>query len=117
MLAAAMCKQEGFTYKPDSEVFWKQGYSYENDFIFTTTNLITPEYIDGIYNEMKQDESLLICCKAYQACCDGRYSNINIKKIPQMLFGRCEFGKDNYNLNIVELPDLEDIDEEGLEDE
>lgn len=117
MLAAAMCKQEGFTYKPDSEVFWKQGYSYENDFIFTTTNLITPEYIDGIYNEMKQDESLLICCKAYQASCEGRYSSINIKKIPQMLFGRCEFGKDNYDLNIVELPDLEDVEEEGLEDE
>lgn len=117
MLAAAMCKHEGFTYEPDSEMFWKQGYSYENDFIFTTTNLITPEYIDGIYNEMKQDESLLICCKAYQVSCEGRYSNINIKKIPQMLFGRCEFGKDNYDFNIVELPDLEDVDEEGLEDE
>ena len=117
MLAAAMCKHEGFTYAPDNEVFWKQGYSYENDFIFTTSNLITPEYIDNIYNEMKQDESLLICCKAYHASCEGRYSNINIKKIPQMLFGRCEFAKDDYKLNIVDVPNIEDISEEGLEDE
>ena len=117
MLVAAICKHEGFTYAPDSEVYWKQGYSYENDYIFITTNLITPEYIDSIYNEMRQDESLLICCKAYQSSCEGRYPNINIKKIPQMLLGRCEFGKENYKLNVVELPDLEDIDEEGLEDE
>lgn len=26
------------------------------------------------------------------------------KKIPQMLLGRCEFGKDDYSLNIVNLP-------------
>ena len=25
-----------------------------------------------------------------------------------MLLGKCEFGKDNYNLNIVNLPQMED---------
>ncbi|MEN8885149.1 MAG: site-specific DNA-methyltransferase [Winogradskyella sp.] len=37
MLAAAMAKQEGFTYAPDKDTYWKQGYSVEQDFIFTTT--------------------------------------------------------------------------------
>ena len=38
---------------------------------------------------------------------------IKIKKIPQMLLGKCEFGKDNYNLNIVNPP----IYEEDFDDE
>lgn len=41
MLAAAMAKHQGFTYAPDSEIFWKQGYSYEKDYIFTTTQFVT----------------------------------------------------------------------------
>ena len=28
-----------------------------------------------------------------------------------MLLGRCEFGKDDYSLNIIELPDVEDVEE------
>ena len=32
-----------------------------------------------------------------------------------MLLGRCEFGKDDYSLNIIELPDVED--EEEAEEE
>jgi adenine-specific DNA-methyltransferase len=53
---------------------------------------------------MREGESLLICCKAYQQECKNKYSNITIKKIPQMLLGRCEFGKEDYSLNIVNMP-------------
>jgi len=37
-----------------------------------------------------------------------------VKKIPQMLLGRCEFDKDDYSLNIIDMPQLdleEDLDE------
>ncbi len=37
MLAAAMAKQEGFTFQPDENKYWKQGRSSEQDYIFTTT--------------------------------------------------------------------------------
>lgn len=104
MLAAAMAKHEGFHFNPDEHVFWKQGQSTEKDFIFTTTAFITVEYLDKIYEEMKPGETLLICCKAFQEPCETRYINLNIKKIPQMLLGRCEFGKDDYSLNIVNIP-------------
>jgi adenine-specific DNA-methyltransferase len=104
MLAAAMAKQEGFIYKPFENIYWKQGRSSEQDFIFTTTQFITVESLEQIYGEMQENESLLICCKAYQEECRDRYRNITIKKIPQMLLGRCEFGKDDYSLNIVNLP-------------
>ncbi len=104
MLAAAMSKHEGFHFNPDEYLFWKQGQSTEKDFIFTTTAFITVEYLDKIHEEMKPGETLLICCKAFQEPCESRYTNINIKKIPQMLLGRCEFGKDDYSFNIVNVP-------------
>ncbi len=104
MLAAAMAKQEGFRYSPHESTYWKQGYSTERDFIFTTTQFITVEMVDRLAEEMQPNESLLICCKGFAAACKSRHSKITIKKIPQMLFGRCEFGKDDYSLNIVNLP-------------
>jgi len=111
MLAAAMAKHEGFTYSPSKNFYWKQGQSSEQDFIYTTTQFLTVEALDRIYDEMAEGESLLICCTAFQKECQSTHSNISIKKIPKMLLGRCEFGKDNYNLNIISLPDVEDENE------
>lgn len=107
MLAAAMAKQEGYTYSPDSDVYWKQGYGSETDFIYTTTQFMTVEMLDAIHETMAEDESLLVCCTAFQRECKQAFKNITVKKIPQMLLGRCEFGKDDYSLNIVELPDVD----------
>jgi len=107
MLAAAMAKQEGFTYSPSQGVYWKQGYSTEKDFIFTTTNFLTVKQLDRIHEEMGEDEHLLVCCRKFSAPCRNRYPNIQVKKIPQMLMGRCEFGREDYSLNIVNLTDLQ----------
>ena len=115
MLAAAMAKQEGYTYHPDQEVYWKQGFGSESDFIYTTTQFMTVEAISAIHDTMAEGETLLICCTAFQKECKQAFGNITIKKIPQMLLGRCEFGKDDYSLNIIELPDVED--EEEAEEE
>jgi len=104
MLAAAMAKHEGFRYNPDPEVYWKQGRSSEKDYIFTTTNFIRVDFLDRINEEMREDEHLLICCKKFSSACVNRYPNIEVKKIPQMLLGRCEFGRDDYSLNIVNMP-------------
>jgi adenine-specific DNA-methyltransferase len=104
MLASAMAKHEGFVYNPDETFYWKQGKSTEKDYIFTTTNFITIEYLDSIHEEMQPDESLLICCKSFQKACEDRYANITVRKIPNMLLGRCEFGKDDYSLNVSNLP-------------
>jgi len=113
MLAAAMAKQEGFKYQPHESLYWKQGNSSEQDFIYTTTQFITVETLDQIHDEMQPGESLLICCKSFQKECKGKYNNITIKKIPQMLLGRCEFGKEDYSLNIVNLPVEEQEEETG----
>jgi adenine-specific DNA-methyltransferase len=104
MLAAAMAKQEGFRYAPDDHIFWKQGKSSEQDYIFTTTQFLTVEALDAIHAEMRPDDNLLICCKSFQKECKAKYPNITIKKIPQMLLGKCEFGKEDYSLNIINMP-------------
>jgi adenine-specific DNA-methyltransferase len=116
MLAAAMAKQEGFKYAPDEAIFWKQGRSMERDFLFTTTQFLTVEALDRIQEEMKPDETLLICCKAYQPECENRYTSITIKKIPSLLLDKCEFGRDDYSLKIVQVP-TEDQEREGDSEE
>ena len=117
MLAAAMAKQEGFTYEPSAEHYWKQGYSHETDYIYTTTQFMTVEGLAAIAEQMTEGESLLVCCTAFQKECRNAFPNITIKKIPQMLLGRCEFNKDDYSLNIVEMPVIEDECDEEFDSE
>lgn len=116
MLAAAMAKQEGYTYQPSQEVYWKQGFGSETDYIYTTTQFMTVEALAAIYETMAEDETLLICCTSFQRECKQAFNNISIKKIPQMLLGRCEFGKDDYSLHIISAPEVEsDEDAEEME--
>jgi adenine-specific DNA-methyltransferase len=120
MLAAAMSKQEGFKYQPHESVFWKQGYSTEQDFIFTTTQFLTVQQLEAIADGMQPEESLLICCKAFQEECQNKFKNITIKKIPLLLLERCEFGKEDYSLNIINVPfeqsETEEVDDFSNED-
>lgn len=111
MLAAAMAKHEGFDYEPSSDFYWKQGKSSETDYIYTTTQFLTKQSLEKIHDEMRSEESLLICCKAFQPECESAFKNIAIKKIPKVLLGRCEFDKNNYNLNIISLPEIDDCEE------
>ena len=111
MLAAAMAKMEGFVYDPSEDTFWKQGHSSESDYIFTTTQFVTVESLGAILDTMADGESLLVCCKAFQPECKNFSSRISVKKIPSVLLGRCEFDHDDYSLNIIELPQTEEIDD------
>lgn len=109
MLAAAMAKQEGFKYQPHEEIYWKQGQSTEQDFIFTTTTYLTRDILESIVTDLLPDESLLICCTQFEAGLENAYSNINLRKIPSILLNRCEFKEDSdYSLNIISSP-LDDL--------
>lgn len=111
MLAAAVAKHEGFKYAPSAEQFWKQGQSSETDYIYTTTNHVGAELLSGIAQDMKAGESLLVCCKSFDSGLSARFANITVKKIPAAILGRCEFGKDNYKLNIINPPIIDDEEE------
>lgn len=113
MLAAAVALHEGFTFAPDREVFWKQAKGNESSYLFVTTRHINGSYLDAIKSTMQEGEYLIIACKSYEAGLEKRYPHITIKKIPQMLLNRCEFDRNNYNLNIVHPPVYEEEDEEA----
>lgn len=108
MLAAGVALHEDFTYQPDSGLFWKQSVGNENSFLFVTTRHLNSSYLDSIKDTMVDEEYLVIACRSYERGLEKAYPNITIKKIPQMLLDRCEFGKTDYNLNIINPPMYED---------
>lgn len=112
MLAAAVALHEGFSYNPSLETFWKQSTGSENSYLFVTTKHITAAYLQAIKDTMQDNEYLIIACKSYDEKAANAFSNIVIKKIPQMLLNRCEFNKDNYNLNIVHPPVYDEVEDD-----
>jgi adenine-specific DNA-methyltransferase len=116
MLAAAVALHEGFEYQPDSGLFWKQSVGNEKSYLFVTTRHMNSTYLDSIKDTMDDDEYLIIACRSFDAGLDRAYKHISLKKIPQMLLARCEFGRTDYNLNIIYPPVYED-EEEGNCDE
>ena len=114
MLAAAVALHEGFHYQPDGELFWKQSVGNENSYLFVTTRHLNSTYLDSIKDTMEEGEYLIIACRSFDRGLDKAYDNIAVKKIPQMLLERCEFGKTDYNLNIVHPPVYDDEEEQDV---
>ena len=117
MLAAAVALHEGFHYQPDNNLFWKQSVGNEKSYLFVTTRHINSTYLGSIKDTMEDGEYLIIACRSFDSGLDKAYRNITIKKIPQMLLSRCEFGKTDYNLNIVHPPVYDDESDEEDQDE
>lgn len=116
MLVAAIAKLNGYDYAPDRDVFWKQGKSQAGSYIFVTTEYLTAAQLDNISRYLPEYERLLICAPAFDIGLGKRYENINIRKIPQSVLDKCKYGVDNYNLNIVNPPELDDDEWEDGED-
>ena len=103
MLAEALCKLEGFVYAPSDTIFWQHGASTECDFIYVTTQTLTTEQLANLSEEVGPERSLLVLCAAFRGRAD-RFENLTIKKIPKHIKDRCEWGHDNYSLNVENLP-------------
>ncbi len=103
MLAEAMCKLEGFTFEPNADIYWQQGRSSETDFIYVTTQMMTKEMLTKISDEVGPNRSLLICCGAFK-CDVSQFDNLTVKKIPKAVLKKCEWGHDDYSLEIRNLP-------------
>ena len=103
MVAEAMCKLMGFTYAPSETIYWQHGHSTENDFIYVTTQTLTREQLAKLSEEVGEKRSLLICCGAFRVKPDA-FPNLTLKKIPKAVLSRCEWGKDDYSLQVENLP-------------
>ncbi|EMK3370246.1 site-specific DNA-methyltransferase [Vibrio parahaemolyticus] len=113
MLSAAMCKHMGFTYAPSEAQFWNHGFSTETDFIYVTTGALAYDQLKRISEEVGEERTLLICCKAFMS--EGAdFPNLTIKKIPQSILNKCEWDNDDYSftLNVLADPEEYDFDDE-----
>jgi adenine-specific DNA-methyltransferase len=108
MLAEALAKLEGFTYAPSEVHWWRHGHSSERDFIYVTTQNLSADQLQALSDEVGNDHSLLVCCAAFHgvtaAKASERWPNLTLKKIPKMVLARCEWGHDDYSLNVANLP-------------
>ena len=101
MLAEALCKLEGFTYAPSDTLYWQHGHSTERDFIYVTTATLTHEQLQQLSDEVGSERTLLVLCGAFRG---GDYPNLTLKKIPRQVLSRCEWGHDDYSLQVENLP-------------
>lgn len=107
-LAEALAKLEGFTYAPSEVQWWQHGHSSERDFIFVTTQNLSADQLQALSEEVGAEQSLLVCCAAFHGVAAAqaaqRWPNLTLKKIPKMVLARCEWGHDDYSLNVANLP-------------
>lgn len=87
MMCEAICKLEGFRFKPDGNF---HGYSSEKRFIHITKEFVNAEYVMSVATTLGEDQSLLIYGTKIQS--DLRLpDNIEVKKIPKDLLEKCDF--------------------------
>lgn len=110
-LAEALAKLEGFNYAPSETRWWQHGHSSERDFIYVTTQNLSADQLQALSDEVGGEQSLLVCCAAFRgldangaAQAAERWPNLTLKKIPKMVLARCEWGHDDYSLNVANLP-------------
>lgn len=106
MLAQALCKLEGFNYAPSPDIYWQQGHSSESDFLYVTTQTLGPEQLAALSEDVGEGRSLLILCAAFRGKAE-LWPNLTVRKIPNHIRSRCEWGHDDYSLNVANLPQAE----------
>lgn len=103
-LSQAVCKLMGFVYQPSETHYWMHGRSSEADFIYVTTQSLTHEQLVALSEAVGDERTLLVCCKAFRANADA-FANLTVKKLPQAVLRKCEWGHDDYSLNVANLPE------------
>lgn len=101
-LAEAVCKLEGFTYAPSASEYFIHGHSTERDYIYVTTNYLKAEHLRALSELVGNERTLLICCKGFSS--GEKWPNLTVKKIPKAVLDKCEYGHDDYSLNVKNLP-------------
>lgn len=102
MLTRALCALEGFIYDPSPELYWKQGRSSERDFLYVTTQTLGPKELAALSEDVGAERSLMVLCTAFKSDAEN-WPNLTVRKIPNHIQNRCEWGHDDYSLNIANL--------------
>lgn len=111
-LVEALCKLEGYTYAPSETEYWNHGKGSETDFLYITTQTLTDQQLQAISEEVGEGRTLLIIASAWRSKNIERFENLTLKKIPNSIIKACEWGHDDYSLNVQNLP----MSEPGIEE-
>jgi adenine-specific DNA-methyltransferase len=65
--------------------------------------MMTKEMLAKLSDEVGPNRSLLICCSAF-GCDASQFENLTVRKIPKAVLKKCEWGHDDYSLEIKNLP-------------
>lgn len=103
-LVEAICKIEGYSYSPSEINFWQHGHGSESDFIYVTTQTLTEAQLQSISDAIGDARTLLIVASAWRCKSIARFENLTLKKIPNSIVKACEWGQDDYSLNVENLP-------------
>jgi len=111
MLAMAVAKLQGFVFQQREDRPYIHGVNnLNNGYIYVTTAFVTETLLNEISRHFSREESLLICANAFELGLKSTHPNIKIKKIPECILRKCEYGADNYNLNIIDLSKFDEED-------
>lgn len=118
MLAEAMCKHLGYTYSPSQHEteYWQHGQSSEADFLYVTTQSLTHDALKLLSEEVGAERTLMICARAFSGSIDA-FPNLSCRKIPSTILTKCEWGRDDYSLNVGNGGDATvfDVEEEAAD--
>ena len=103
MLAEAMCKIMGFTYAPSDELTGSRAVPPRVTSSTSRPRRSLASSSPKLSDEVGDNRSLLICCAAFRGKADA-FPNLTIKKIPSAVLAKCEWGHDDYSLNVANLP-------------
>ena len=108
MLAQALCRLQGFAYAPSEVHWWQHGHASERDFICVTTQTLSVAQLQALAEEVGLQRSLVLLCAAWHgvtvAQAAERWPQLTLKKIPKTVLNSCEWGHDDYSLNVANLP-------------
>jgi len=108
MLAQALCRLQGFNYAPSEVHWWRHGHASERDFICVTTQALSAAQLQALAEEVGTQRSLVLLCAAWHgvtaAQAAERWPQLTLKKIPKTVLHSCEWGHDDYSLNVANLP-------------
>ena len=108
MLAQALCRLQGFNYAPSEIHWWQHGHASERDFICVTTQSLSAAQLQALAEDVGPQRSLVLLCAAWHgvtaAQAAERWPQLTLKKIPKTVLHSCEWGHDDYSLNVANLP-------------
>jgi adenine-specific DNA-methyltransferase len=68
-----------------------------------TTQTLSRDHLAALSEEVGDGRTLLVYCMAFRGKVTA-FANLTVKKIPNAVLHRCEWGRDDYSLQVAALP-------------